>query len=161
MRKLPILVLASLLAITAMSPMVMADEIGFGVDVDKYITATFNYAAVDFGNLAANTTDTAALSVNNNVSVDTNYPYYVAASGTKFEGGSYEFAISNLKMMVASVFEDLVVGSATALGADPVNLEAATNGATSFHGFWLSIPAAQGGGAYTSTVTITYGSATV
>jgi hypothetical protein len=163
MRKLLVAVLATLMAATALAPMAMADPVGFDVDVDKYITATFNYAAVDFGNLEAGSSNTAALSVNYNVSVDTNYAYKVSALGTNFTDGEeagHSFPIGNLKMDTNAAFGSLVLGSAKALTEASQDIDTGQTSAISYHGWWLSIPAAQAansvGVPYTSTVTVTY-----
>jgi hypothetical protein len=157
MRKLLVAVLATLMAVTALAPMAMADPVGFDVSVNKYITATFNYAAVDFGNLEAGSSNTAALSVNYNVSVDTNYAYKVSALGTNFtDGGGHDFYIGNLLMDTNSIFGSLALGSAKALTEASQDIDTAQTGATSYHGYWLSVPAAQYAAAYSSTVTITY-----
>jgi hypothetical protein len=159
MRKLLVAVLATLMAVTALAPMAMADPIGFDVGVDKYITATFNYAAVDFGNLEAGSSDTAALSVDYNVSVDTNYAYEVSALGANFtDGGGHDFYIGNLKMDAENSFGGLSLGAAVSLAEDEQVITGSWDytDTTSFHGFWLSIPAAQYAAAYSSTVTITY-----
>jgi hypothetical protein len=140
--------------------MAMADPVGFDVDVDKYITATFNYAAVDFGNLEAGSTDTYRRADpaggKFNVSVDTNFAYKVSAYGTNFTGATSEFPIGNLKMDTNADEGGLELVSSVALSEASQDIDTAQTGADSFHGFWLSIPAAQYAEAYSSTVTITY-----
>jgi hypothetical protein len=84
MRKLPLMVVLAT-ALIALSPIAaMADEVGVDVGVDKYITATFNYDAVDFSTLPSGAIDQMALAPEYNVSVDTNFEYKVSAYGTNF-----------------------------------------------------------------------------
>lgn len=156
MRKLLVAVLATLMAVTALAPMAMADPIGFDVSVDKYLTATFNYANVNFSILVAGSNDTAATSVDYNVSVDTNYAYKVSAYGTNFTGATSEFPIGNLKMDTNNAFGSLAIGDAIVLTEESQDIDTAQTGVDSYHGWWLSIPAAQYAEAYASTVTITY-----
>jgi hypothetical protein len=174
MRKLPLMVVLAT-ALIALSPIAaMADEVGVDVGVDKYITATFNYDAVDFGNLAAGSTNTSALGQDEliyswgsgifNVSVDTNFEYKVSALGTDFTGATSNFPIGNLLMDAEAGCAALdptcvELAYATALSEDSQVIDDTTGTAgvdTNYNGFWLSIPAAQYAEAYASTVTITY-----
>lgn len=158
MRKLLVAVLATLMAL---APMAMADPVGFDVDVEKYITATFNYANVDFANLAAGSSDTAATGQAGgkfNVTVGTNFAYKVSALGTNFVSipPGYAFDIGNLKMAVSAYLEDLTLGNAKALTGGSQDIGAGQVNPISFHGYWLSIPEGLHAGPYNSTVTVTY-----
>lgn len=153
MRKLLVAVLATLMALAPMAA--MADPIGFDVGVEKYITATFNYAAVDFGDLAAGSTVTAGGIYN--VSVDTNYEYRVSAFGTNFtDGAGHDFSIANLYMCVRGNLAGLAECGWNALPETQGIIRTHETSALSFHGFQIVIPAAQYAGAYTSTVTVSY-----
>jgi hypothetical protein len=159
MKKLIAIALATLLSILPVAT--MADAISFDTTVDKYMTATFNYAAVSYGNLAAGSNNTAAanqLTGAYNVSVDTNYDYDVLASGTDFDdGGGQTFYIGNLTMDTKNVAANLLVGEGTPLTNDEASIDTGytTADTYNYHGFWLSIPAAQYANFYSSTVTIT------
>jgi parallel beta-helix repeat protein len=141
-----------------------SDYLNFTVETPPpYLSVTFNYTSVDFGSLSANTTNTSAsnqLDGIYNVSVDTNYAYYVLAVGTEFsDGGGHMFPIyPNLIMDTNSTAANLNVAQATIIEPlmpgpiDSYTYDVTTN----YHGYWLSIPAGQYAGAYSSTVTITY-----
>ncbi|MGB9693665.1 MAG: hypothetical protein ACPLYF_02360 [Fervidobacterium sp.] len=157
MRKL----LAVLLLLPLVFPLVYAAEVSVQAQVQKYITVTFSYSAVNFGTLNAGTTDNPAPNQLNgvyNVSVDTNYAYDVKASGTDFsDGAGHTFAVSNLKMDTNSTASNLAVGSAIALSGTQQTIDSYAYTVTNnFHGFWLSIPAGQYAASYSSTVTISY-----
>jgi parallel beta-helix repeat protein len=133
---------------------------GYGA---TYITATFNYANVEFPFLLAGSSaeENEATSWLYNVSVDTNAPYEVSAYGTNFtDGGGHDFYIGNLWMDTDTDFDVCpdapCFAAATALTESPQVIDTAQTGAISYHGWWLGIPAAQYAAHYTSTVTITY-----
>lgn len=151
-----------ILALLSMSVGVMADAVSVTTDVDKYMTATFYYSAVAYGSQSAGASDVAATGQGSapgyNVSVSTNYPYKVSALGTNFDDGAgHTFAISNLKMDSDWSAGSLAVGNAVALstGSQDIDNNIGEGNTTSYHGFWLSVPAAQYAASYTSTLTVT------
>jgi hypothetical protein len=151
----------TLLALLMTSATVFADPVTVGADVDKYITATFNYASVTYGSLTAGSSNNVAPNQADgvyNVSVDTNFGYTVSASGTQFsDGGSHNFNVNNLKMDSNSTAGNLAVGSATTLSGAPQVVDTYAYTVTdNFHGFWLSVPAGQYATSYSSTVTVSY-----
>ena len=151
----------TLLALLMTSASVMADDVTVSADVDKYMSATFNYASVTYGNLVAGSSNNVApdqASGVYNVTVDTNFAYNVSASATTFtDGGSHTFNVNNLKMDTNSTAGNLAVGSAKTMSTSPQVVDQYSYTATSnFHGFWLSVPASQYATSYSSTVTVSY-----
>lgn len=151
-----------ILALLSLSTIVLADSVTVSTDVDKYMTATFYYSAVAYGSQSAGASDVAATGQGSapgyNVSVSTNYPYKVSASGTNFDdGGGHTFAITNLKMDSDWAAGSLAVGNAVTLstGSQDIDNNIGEGNTTSYHGYWLSIPAAQYAASYSSTLTVT------
>jgi len=143
------------------SSLSVSDDVPISANVQGYLTATFNYASLYYGDLTAGTSNNAAPNQAvgiYNVSMDTNQNYKVSASGTQFSDGTHTFAVSNLKMDTNSTAGNLALGSAVALSGSPqeVDTNMPNTDTDNFHGFWLSIPASQFAANYTSTVTITY-----
>jgi hypothetical protein len=142
----------------------LADDVNVGVTVSGYMTATFGtYTAVDYGSLAAGTSNEPAPNQADgiyNVTVSTNNPWKVSASGTAFDdGGGHTFAIGNLTMDTNSTAGNLASGSAVTLTGSPQIIDtgySAGDNQDNFNGFWLSIPASQYAAAYSSNITITY-----
>lgn len=139
---------------------VLSDEIDVSTDVNPYISAVFSYDAVVYGGLATGTYDTAAPEQATglyNVTVDTNYEYKVSASGTDFTGATSNFDIGNLKMDTDPVKTNLSNETAVALTNAPQVIDTGllTTDTVNYHGYWLSIPAAQYAESYSSTVTVT------
>jgi hypothetical protein len=158
MRKLLGVFLAILL--TAI-PFALADDIAVTADVQKYISVTFNYATVPYATLTAGTNNNTApdqASGVYNATVDTNFAYDVKANGTAFsDGAGHTFNVNNLRVDTNSTAGDLAVGSAVALSGAPQAIDSYAYTVTdNFHGFWLSIPAAQYPASYSSTVTVSY-----
>jgi hypothetical protein len=152
----------AVLASLAVMPSVRSDSIPVNVTVSSYFTATFQYAYVAYGTLAAGTSNQAAPLQSSgiyNVTISTNAPYKVQASGTDFDDGSgHTFYIGNLTMDTNQTAGSLSQGSGLALtGASQTidtNIDSANT--VSYNGLWLSIPATQYANPYTSSVTVTY-----
>ncbi len=127
----------------------------------SYISVTFSYNTVNFGVLNPNTTDNPAPDQTEgiyNVSVDTNANYKLEANGTDFSSGTSSFSISNLKMDTNSTAGNLALSDSVSLTSIPqvIDTNIPPTETINYHGFWLSIPAKQYAGTYSSTVTITY-----
>jgi hypothetical protein len=140
---------------------VIATDISVTVDVAKYLSVTFSYSTVDFGMLTAGTSDNPALKQElgwYNVTIDTNYPYFVYAYGTDFsDGEEHTFSISNLKLDTNPSVSGLSVSDAKALSTSSQEIDNYLENVTlNYHGYWLSIPSGQYHGHYTATVTIDY-----
>jgi hypothetical protein len=141
---------------------VFATDISVSASVTKYISVTFSYTSVAFENLTAGTTNnepTPSYSTGvYNVSIDTNYAYNVNALGTNFsDGAGHSFAISNLKFDTDSAVSGLSINNAKALSDESQEIDSYDATVTlNYHGYWLSIPAGQYAGSYSSTVTISY-----
>jgi parallel beta-helix repeat protein len=128
--------------------------------VGPYISATFNYDAVAYA-VSAGDSDVAAPDQdlgNYNVTMDTNANYAVTASGTDFTGATSNFYIGNLKMDAKNVYDSFNPVTSVALSNDPQEIATGLTPADTmnYHGYWLSVPAAQFGESYTSTLTISY-----
>jgi hypothetical protein len=148
-----------ILTLGMISGVVLSDEIDVSTDVNPYISALFEYDAVAYASLDAGTHDTAAPDQAvgiYNVTVDTNYEYEVSASGTDFTGATSNFDIGNLKMDTDPVKGSLANTTAVTLTGAPQVIDTGllTTDTVNYHGYWLSIPAAQYAEAYTSTVTV-------
>jgi len=140
---------------------VTADNVTVSATVQGYLTATFNYNTVSFGELTAGTTDSPAPNQADgvyNVTIDANGEFEVEAYGSDFSDGVHTLAINNLKMDTDTDPANLNVNNAVALSTSvqtiDTNIPYTTT--THYHGFWLSIPSNQPAGTYTTTVTITY-----
>jgi hypothetical protein len=140
-----------------------ADPIDVGVTVSGYMTATFQYDAVAYAPLAAGASDQAAPNQAGgiyNVTVSTNNPWKVSASGTDFDDGSgHTFGIGNLTMDTNSTAGNLASGSAVTLTGSPQIIDtgySVGDSINNYNGYWLSIPASQYAAVYSSTVTVTY-----
>jgi hypothetical protein len=149
-----------LLALGLMSSAVLSDDVSVTADVSPYITAVFQYNTVAYGTLGAGTHDTAApdqaIGIYN-VTVDTNANYKVSASGTDFsDGGGHTFGIGNLKMDTDPNKNNLSNTTAVALSGTPLVIDTGLtpSNTVNYHGYWLSIPAAQYAASYSSTVTV-------
>ena len=143
-------------------PTVHSDTVEVNVTVQGYITATFQYTAVDFGTLTAGTTDEPAPNQANgiyNVTIDANSEFKVEASGTDFsDGAGHTFAISNLKMDTDTSAANLDLANAKTLSTTSQVIDTNIPYTTTvhYHGYWLSIPSGQYQATYSSTVTVTY-----
>ena len=152
---------ASLLAAIMLTGSVLADDITVGATVSGYLTATFQYSAVTYAPLSADTHDTAApdqAAGAYNVTVDTNANYKVSASGTNFtDGGGHTIDIGNLKMDAQNSAGSLDNTTATVLTAAPQEIRTGLTPSDTlcYHGYYMSVPAAQYAAAYSSTVTVT------
>jgi hypothetical protein len=144
--------------------MTTVNELELFVPPATWFVLTFNYASVSFGALSAGSADNPApnqLEGAYNATVNTTDAYYkIEASGSDFtdESETFAFGIDMLKMGMNETAAQLDAGDSVALGADPQVIETDIPSTTTdtFHGFWLSVPAAQYATHYTATVTITY-----
>jgi hypothetical protein len=149
------------LSLLALFSLARAANVTVSASVQKYISVTFSYNAVSYGNLIAGSSNNPAPNQANgvyNVSVDTNYAYDVQAYGTDFsDGAGHSFSISNLKLDTNSTASNLNVASAIALSSTAQTIDSYAYTVTqNYHGYWLSIPAGQYAGGYSATVTINY-----
>jgi len=153
--------MAIMLTLLSVPALVIADAVTMTGTVDKFMTATFQYSSVAYGSLSAGSSNNVAPNQASgvyNVSVSTNYLYKVSASGTDFsDGGVNTFGIGNLTMDSHWSAVGLAEGNSIALatGSQDVDNNIGEGNTTSYHGFWLDIPAAQPAAAYTSTLTVT------
>jgi hypothetical protein len=164
-KKILALALATLMGLM---PLASADDISMTADVQKYITATFSYSTVSFGNVLADgyTAWNATDQFNGvyNVTIDTNYDFYVEAYGTNFTSNGNSFPITRLCMRVVedldTLFPEGGCQGATTIQETPVNVGPGNPPTVTlqYHGFRISnIPVGTPAGSYSSTVTITYG----
>lgn len=151
------------MAVLAGAPVAFADDISVTTTVSTYLTATFNYNTVPFSSLSADTHDNAApdqLDGAYNVTIDTNKNFKVSALGTSVfsDGAGHSFVIGNLKMDENTAAGSIVNTSATVIttGSQVIGNDIAYTNTIDFHGFWLSIPAAQYAATYNATLTATY-----
>ena len=138
-----------------------ATDISVSASVQKYISVTFSYNAVNYGTLIAGSSNNPAPDQADgvyNVTVDTNYAYDVKAYGTDFsDGAGHSFAISNLKLDTDSTTSGLNINNAVSLSTTEQTIDSYDYTVTqNYHGYWLSIPSGQYAGTYTATVTINY-----
>jgi hypothetical protein len=157
-KKLLIPLVLSLLALFSLA---RAADVTVSASVQKYISVTFSYNAVNYGTLTAGSSNNPAPNQANgvyNVSVDTNYAYDVQTYGTDFsDGAGHTFSISNLKLDTNSTASNLDVASAVALSSTAQTIDSYAYTVTqNYHGYWLSIPAGQYAASYSGTVTINY-----
>jgi hypothetical protein len=148
------------LSLLALFSLARAANVTVSASVEKYISVTFSYDAVSY-NLTAGSSNKSATGQENgvyNVTIDTNYPYYVKAYGTDFSNGAgHSFSISNLRFDTNSTASNLDLDSAKALGSTAQTIDSYDYSVTqNFHGYWLSIPAGQYAASYSATVTINY-----
>lgn len=128
----------------------------------SYITATFNYNIVNYGQLNHNSHDNPAPNQAGgiyNVTVDTNANYKVSASGTNFTNTTTlkSFSITNLKMDTDTVKANLANTTATVLSHSLQQIDTYTPSDTViYNGYWLSIPAAQYAAHYNSTISVDF-----
>jgi hypothetical protein len=143
------------------SGLTYAENLTISASVQKYISVTFSYSSVDFGTLTSGTSNNPATGQEDgvyNVTIDTNYPYYVVAYGTDFSNGAgHSFSISNLRFDVEtdpSLFNPV---HSTPLSHNEYIINSFSEGWThNYHAYWLSIPAGQYASSYSATVTINY-----
>jgi len=122
-----------------------------------YISVSFSYTSVDFGNLTVNQTYPAPnqeLGIYN-VTVDTNSNYTVKAYGNDFSGPE-TIPISNLYFDTNSSASSLSYSNAISLSTatqtiDTYSLDININ----YHGYWFDVPDVQAGD-YTTTVYVIY-----
>jgi hypothetical protein len=150
-----------------MTASVMADAITASATVDAFISYDVINTAVTWTTLSAGTSDTACTTANScspdqgtgqmNTTVSTNKEYKIEASGTDFTTGVYTFGIGNLKLGSSEAFGSLAVGNSTALttGTQTIIDNVGIADTVQYQGMWITIPALQEAGTYTSTVTIT------
>jgi parallel beta-helix repeat protein len=124
-----------------------------------YVSAVFNYSSVDFGLLEHNTENNPAPNQFDgayNCTVYTNYGFTLLALGMDFDDGDgHTFDIENLIMDAEDDPIYLDTETAPYLTDYAQEIGSWDRALTIYHGFWLSIPAAQYASNYTSTVTIT------
>jgi hypothetical protein len=135
---------------------VIADDITVTAEVPPYVSVVFNYNTVDFGNVAAGSTDVPAPNQDSgiyNVSVTTNVPLTVSA---------YRAAWSPSDVLTLKFAVDTSVPSSpqvTLTTSQTVVTLTTTGQYTHYHGYWLTVPAYTAPGTYSTTVTITYAAA--
>jgi hypothetical protein len=149
-----------LLSLLAMSSLALGDAITVQTQVSKSMSAVFNYTAVSFGILSAGSNDTAAPSLGNtSIDVTTNYAYKMAGSvASSFSDGSgHTFNQNNLKVYANESVDNLVVGSAVAMTSGTATIvDLVPYTVTPLYvGHWLSIPAGQYAGSYSTSMTAT------
>jgi hypothetical protein len=144
-----------------MTPTTTADAVTVTADVSCYKTMTFNYDTVAYSTQSAGAVNVTAPDQADgvyNVTADTNCNYAVSGSGTDFADNGNSFDISNLRMDTATTGGGLALGDSKALTDTPqvIDTGLTPSDTLNVHGYWLSIPADQFGGSYSSTVTVTY-----
>jgi hypothetical protein len=153
------------IALLLLAMPVIATNTGFvsvTASVVKYISVTFSYSSVDFFEVSAGTINNEPTPSHTtgiyNVSIDTNYAYSIYAFGTDFsDGAGHTFSISNLKFDTDSAVSGLSINNAKALSNEGQEIDSYDATVTlNYHGYWLSIPAGQYAGRYSSTVAIDY-----
>jgi hypothetical protein len=124
-----------------------------------YISVTFNYSSISFGNVTSPSTNNTPKNLNQtlgqiNTTIDTNANYKVSASGTNFTYSSYSFSIANLRFDTNSTttFDNFIQLSQASQDIDTYSYTTKVN----YHACLLNVPANQYAANYTSTVTITY-----
>jgi hypothetical protein len=140
---------------------VYAYEVSVTLDVGVYLSVVMNYNSFNYGILLQGSNNNPAPNQENgiyNATINTNKEYKVSARGTDFSGDAGSFSISNLKMDTNSTKEGLSLSSAKTLSTTDVEID--TNippeATTNYHGYWVSIPAGQNVGRYSTTVTLTF-----
>lgn len=138
----------------------LADSISVTTTVSSFITATYQYSAVDFGTVSAGSTDNPANENDGqaNVTISTNKEFQLAVSGSDLTGSTSSFGIGNLTMDMNTTQGNLAVGSSIAVGTSPVviGVEQDENVVIMYEGYWIDIPAGQYAEAYSTTLTETY-----
>jgi hypothetical protein len=163
-KKLLTFALGLLATMGIISGVVLSDVVNVSTDVSPYITATFQYSAVSYGTLSTDTHDTTApdqASGVYNVTVDTNANYKVSGSGTVFDDGAgHTFAIGNLKMDTDTNPASFSNTTAVTLTGAPqvIDTGMTPSDTVNYHGYYISIPAAQYAASYSSNVTVTLAS---
>jgi hypothetical protein len=142
-----------------MSGIALADDVTVNAGVSAYITVTANYDTVTYGDLtspSANNTAPSQATGIYNFTVDTNKNYKVYANATDFSGAG-TINNENLRIDTDTDPANLAVGNSKIMDTTPTLIDnniAYSNG-VNYHGFWLTIPAAQPFGAYSTTLTVT------
>ncbi len=140
-----------LLALVALSLLVapaIADQITVTADVPPYVSAVFSYNTVNFGTVQPGSTYVPAPGQEKgiyNVTLTSNVDVSVIASRSPWlpdEGIDLWF--QNNVALVLLTKEPQLIGTLS------------SGSYTDYHSYWLTIPALQRPGTYSTTVTITY-----
>ena len=155
-----IMALATSMMLTFGVMSVLADDVTVTASVSPYIDVTANYNAVGFGSLTSPSSNNVP-TLNQteglfNFTVDTNKDYKIEANATDFSGDGV-IANENLKMDSDTVSANLLVTNSKVMDTTPTTIDTniAYASADSYHGFWLTVPASQVAGDYTTTLTVT------
>jgi hypothetical protein len=168
-RKIGLALLPLLATLFISSALAVTTDIPVSASVGKYISVTFSYTSLNFGNVNSPSTDNKPTNLNQdngqlNVTVDTNYDYTVAIRGTNFSGPQ-TIAISNMEAKVSNTLTDIVnkVSPTTLSTSDQTIFTKTVTEAgiqdPEYHGYWLDIPSNVFGGTYSSTITLTHSNA--
>jgi len=143
-------IVAGLLAIV---PVIKADDVQVSAYIPPYVSVVFNYNTVDFGAVAAGSTDVPAPGQENgiyNVTVTANIRVGVYA----YRSGWYP--IDDLTLKFAADTSVPTSPQITLTTASQLVTFLTEGQYTHYHAYWLTVPLAAPYGTRSTTVTITY-----